>query len=62
MIISEKMHTASKEYFCEMCHDLINKNDKYYRLFGMAHEGEKPYEIMECLDCNNNRVTARRIK
>lgn len=55
MIISEKRYYSSKEYYCEMCHSKILKDKKYFRLFGMANKGEKPYEIMECIDCNHTR-------
>lgn len=53
--ISERIHTASKRYTCDYCHGMIVFGDKYCRLFGMAYEDEKPYELIECSDCHRKR-------
>lgn len=44
-IIKASIHRANKPYVCETCSKTIRKDDRYMRLFGMAHGGDPPYEV-----------------
>ena len=50
-IIKASVHRASKPYWCEHCMNEISRREVYMRLFGMAHGGDKPYEVFEHLKC-----------
>lgn len=50
--ISLKHHKARKKYYCSDCRKWkIQSGDIYLRLFGMCDLGDKPYEVMVCVDC-----------
>jgi hypothetical protein len=51
MIINEKTHKAKRKYTCMDCGKSIEIGDKYSRFFGMAHKGDKPYEVLNCMVC-----------
>ena len=50
--ISKKYHKATKIYKCSFCGRNINVSEHYYRLFGMAFLGDKPYEVLRCEKCS----------
>lgn len=50
-IIKASIHRASKAYICDNCRGEIRKDDRYMRIFGMAHWGEPPYEVFAHLLC-----------
>lgn len=52
--ISKKQVNAHKEHRCEMCESAILPKTKYWRLFGMAEVGDKPYMIRLCKECFKN--------
>lgn len=45
MVISARLHKASKSYRCDDCRKTIPAGETYYRLFGMADRPDPPYEI-----------------
>lgn len=49
--IHEKQMTAKKQIRCDDCGRLIRVGEKYWRLFGYAHTGDKPYMIRLHLAC-----------
>jgi len=57
MIISERKHRSRKEYKCGnyigggWCKTTINPGVEYWRIFGSAEPGDKPYELLMCLMC-----------
>lgn len=54
--LSKKCHKSTKEYHCNFCHHTIPKGHLYFRLFGMAFLGDKPYEVFMCLPCDISKV------
>lgn len=54
-VISSLTRTARKPHRCEggspTCSHTIKPGEQYQRLYGMAHRGETPYVIVNCLAC-----------
>lgn len=59
MVISSKVFTAHKEYWCELCQHRIYLGEKYIRKFGSSDDRCKeprPYEIMICQVCGKDEI------
>jgi len=54
--IKERIHKASKPYYCNSCNKIIVTGDNYARLFGAAFPRDKPYELILCMDCAPERL------
>ncbi len=48
-ISAKLIHRPRKQRYCEMCHKPIEPPQ--VRMYGSAHECDKPYVIYSCVDC-----------
>lgn len=55
MTIHENKHRARRDYRCVSCHQFILKGAEYFRLYGMADAGDKPYAIRLCVECKEKQ-------
>lgn len=58
-IISLGYHAARREYTCSTCGLPIVKTEKYLRVYGMAANGDKPYNVYLCTCCALNSPIER---
>lgn len=49
--IRATVHKNTKDRACCWCERYIDIGEKYLRIFGMAEEGDPPYEIFQHLKC-----------
>jgi hypothetical protein len=50
-VISKRIRTAKRAHRCGDCGGTIRPGDRYTRMFGNAHDYDKPYELKMCQAC-----------
>ena len=62
MVIEDRLRTARKKHFCNICDRTIKPGEKYHYLYGCACSGDPLYHIKVCAKCSETAKAARETK